>query len=175
MGMLEGRGRFGRVGWMLCAEGALRLSAAGDGAGRGRGSGRPGLGDGGRSLGGFPVRFLAGNQVGYPVCGGSGLRPAVCGGFPGGPHPGCRCPAGGDLHRRRSRPGERDLHCVHPVPGSGDVDVQPPGPDTPSLGPDVHPGRGRAPAQAGEQAVGFCRQVWPSWRVWSATSWDPRW
>jgi len=28
MGMLEGRGRFGRVGWMLCAEGALRLSAA---------------------------------------------------------------------------------------------------------------------------------------------------
>ena len=29
MGMLEGRGRFGRVGWMLCAEGALRLSAAG--------------------------------------------------------------------------------------------------------------------------------------------------
>ena len=29
MGMLEGRGRFGRVGWMLCAEGGLRLSAAG--------------------------------------------------------------------------------------------------------------------------------------------------
>ena len=29
MGMLEGRGRFGRVGWMLCAEGVLRLSAAG--------------------------------------------------------------------------------------------------------------------------------------------------
>ena len=29
MGMLEGRGRFGRVGWMLCAEGGLRLAAAG--------------------------------------------------------------------------------------------------------------------------------------------------
>lgn len=29
MGMLEGMGRFGRVGWMLCAEGAVRLSAAG--------------------------------------------------------------------------------------------------------------------------------------------------
>ena len=29
MGMLEGKGRFGRVGWMLCAEGALRLAAAG--------------------------------------------------------------------------------------------------------------------------------------------------
>lgn len=28
MGMLEGKGRFGRVGWMLCAEGALRLGAA---------------------------------------------------------------------------------------------------------------------------------------------------
>ena len=29
MVMLEGMGRFGRVGWMLCAEGILRLSAAG--------------------------------------------------------------------------------------------------------------------------------------------------
>ncbi len=29
MGMLEGRGRFGRVGWMLCAEGLVRLAAQG--------------------------------------------------------------------------------------------------------------------------------------------------